>query len=57
MLTSAFSANMDKIIYEVAFKPTEEVSWIFCVCKKKDAKYIKQQYQDIVFKIKIGFFM
>ena len=37
------------MIYEVALNPIEEVGWIFCVCKKRDAKALKSTYQDVDF--------
>ncbi len=57
LITSAFTDNRDRVVYEVSLKPTEEVSWVFCVCKKRDSKYIKKQYQDIVIIINLGFLL
>jgi hypothetical protein len=47
-MTSAFTDNRDRIVYEVAINPTEDISWVFCLCKKRDAGAIRKQYQDIV---------
>lgn len=33
----------------MAISPVEEVGWVFCVCKKSDAKGLKSLYQDIDF--------
>ncbi len=49
--------NRDRMVYEVSINPAEEVSWVFCICKKRDASYIKKQYQDIVIQFNKGFFL
>lgn len=40
---------MDRIAYQVVFNSAEQVGWVFSVCKKKDAKYLKQSYADLNF--------
>jgi hypothetical protein len=57
LVSSAFLDNRDRVVYEVSIKPIEEISWIFCVCKKKDSKFVKKQYQDIVIVSNLGFFL
>ena len=49
--------NRDRMVYEVSINPVEEVSWVFCICKKRDSSYVKKQYQDIVMYVNIGFFL
>jgi hypothetical protein len=49
MLTSFLVNTKDRIIYEVAIDPIEDVSWMFCICKKRDANSLKHSYADINF--------
>ncbi len=48
-MTSFFLSNKDRLIYEVAINPTEEVGWMFCICKRRDAKALRKSYPDIDF--------
>lgn len=50
MFTGILFQSKDRIIYEVGIDPIEEnVSWVFCVCNKKDANTLKRDHQDINF--------
>lgn len=33
----------------MAFKPVDPLGWVFCVCKKRDARTIKKSYPDLDF--------
>ena len=50
LFTSFLFPSKDRIIYEVGISPCEEdISWIFCICNRRDSKDLKKQYQDIDF--------
>ena len=49
ILTSLFFNDKDKLVYQVAFNPVEPLGWVFCVCRKRDAKGLRSSYQDIEF--------
>ena len=49
MLTSFLVNTKDRIIYEVAIDPIEDVCWMFCICKRRDANTLKNSYSDINF--------
>ncbi len=48
MLVTPFLNTTDRIIYQVAFTPVEEVSWIFCLTSKASVNTVMKQYFDIV---------
>lgn len=41
--------SRDRIVFEAAITPVEDIPWIFCVCKKRDSKNLKKSYPDIVY--------
>ena len=43
-----FVRNSDRVVYQVAFTPVEEVSWIFCVTNKVNMNAVSSQYFDVV---------
>jgi hypothetical protein len=45
--TGMFFNDNDRIVYEVAIEPLEVVNWVFCVCKKRDARSLKRSYEDL----------
>jgi hypothetical protein len=49
MMTSMFFTDRDRIIFEVAINPVEQVGWMFCVCKKRDINNMRKTYKDIDF--------
>lgn len=50
LFTSFLFPARDRIIYEVGIEPAEDnVSWIFCVCNRRDAGTLKKDHQDIDF--------
>ena len=50
LFTSFLFPSRDRIIYEVGIEPSDEnVSWVFCVCNRRDATTLKKDHQDIDF--------
>ena len=47
ILSSIFISPRDRIVFQVSFKPNDDLGWIFCVCKKKKAKSLKKSYEDL----------
>ena len=47
LLSSIFISPRDRIVFQVSFKPVDELGWIFCVCKKNKAKGLKKSYEDL----------
>ena len=47
ILTSIFISPKDRIVFQVSFKPKDDLGWIFCVCKKNKAKNLKKSYEDL----------
>ena len=47
LLSSIFITPKDRIIFQVSFKPNDDLGWIFCVCKKRKAKSLKKSYEDL----------
>ena len=47
LLSSIFITPKDRLIFQVSFKPVDELGWIFCVCKKNKAKSLKKSYEDL----------
>lgn len=47
LLSSIFITPKDRIIFQVSYKPNDDLGWIFCVCKKKKAKSLKKSYEDL----------
>jgi hypothetical protein len=39
----------DKIIYESSLATSNDLQFVFCLCKKKDAKTMQKNYSDIKF--------
>jgi len=50
LFTAMLFPAKDRIIFEVGIEPTEEdISWVFCVCNRRDSKNLKKDHQDIDF--------
>lgn len=50
LFTSFLFPSKDRIIFEVGIEPAEDnVSWIFCVCNRRDVNTLKKDHQDIEF--------
>ncbi len=50
LFTSFFFPARDRIIFEVGIEAAEDnISWIFCVCNRRDSKMLKKDHQDIDF--------
>ena len=47
ILSSIFITPKDRIVFQVSFKPKDDLGWIFCVCKKRKAKNLKKSYEDL----------
>ena len=47
ILSSIFISPKDRIVFQVAFKPNDDLGWIFCVCSKKKAQSLKKSYEDL----------
>ena len=47
LLSSIFITPKDRIIFQVSFKPNDDLGWIFCVCKKNKSKSLKKSYEDL----------
>ena len=47
LLSSIFISPKDRIVFQVSFKPKDDLGWIFCVCKKRKAKNLKKSYEDL----------
>ena len=47
ILSSIFISPKDRLVFQVSFKPNDDLGWIFCVCKKKKAKSLKKSYEDL----------
>ena len=45
-ITSVFFPERDRIVYEIALS-TSNIPMVFCICKKKDTKYLRQTYSDL----------
>jgi hypothetical protein len=50
LFTSFLFPARDRIIFEVGIEPSDDnVSWVFCVCNRRDVGTLKKDHQDIDF--------